>query len=111
MEEIAKENNIPSNYLVQILIELKTAKIVKSVRGKSGGYLLASSPSQITFADVLTCIYGSLLESPAMADEACPTALRETWQRLRLAMEQEAGKVNFQQLAEAVQDPARMFYI
>src|SRR5213083_1578466 len=40
-EELAREHSIPPNYLVQILIELKAQQIVKSVRGKEGGYLLA----------------------------------------------------------------------
>jgi hypothetical protein len=34
----------PANYLVQILIELKAKQIVKSLRGKEGGYLLARPP-------------------------------------------------------------------
>ena len=44
VEEMASAQGIPPNYLVQILIELKSARIVKSLRGKSGGYLLARPP-------------------------------------------------------------------
>ena len=36
VEELAAENGVPPNYLVQILIELKARHIVKSVRGKLG---------------------------------------------------------------------------
>ena len=45
-EEIATENNIPPNYLVQILIELKSGNLVKSQRGKEGGYRLARPPQR-----------------------------------------------------------------
>ena len=46
-EDLAAEQGIPPNYLVQILIELKARRIVKSVRGKEGGYLLARPPAGI----------------------------------------------------------------
>ncbi len=111
VEQIARENGLPPNYLVQILIELKSAKIVQSQRGKAGGYLLARPPAQITFADILNCMHGSLFDTPALADDACPPPLRQSWDRLRRTLEEEAGSINFQQLAEADADPARMFYI
>ncbi|MFO1499863.1 MAG: Rrf2 family transcriptional regulator [Verrucomicrobiota bacterium] len=38
-DDLASEEGIPVNYLVQILIELKATQIVRSVRGKEGGYL------------------------------------------------------------------------
>ena len=43
-DDLADEQGIPVNYLVQILIELKAAQIVRSQRGKEGGYLLARPP-------------------------------------------------------------------
>ena len=49
-DDVAAEQMIPVNYLVQILIELKSAQIVRSVRGKEGGYLLARPPAEITWA-------------------------------------------------------------
>ena len=53
VEELAAASATPANYLVQILIELKARHIVKSVRGKEGGYLLARPPAEITLGDVL----------------------------------------------------------
>ena len=37
VDELAAAQGVPGNYLVQILIELKAQKIVKSIRGKEGG--------------------------------------------------------------------------
>lgn len=111
VEEIARENGLPPNYLVQILIELKSAQIVKSVRGKSGGYLLARPPAQISFGDVLASVDGPLFDTPALSDDACPAQLRDAWKRLAEALESTATKINFQQLVDAGTDPARMFYI
>ena len=52
-DDVAAEQGIPGNYLVQILIELKSAQIVRSVRGKEGGYLLARPPAEITLGQVV----------------------------------------------------------
>lgn len=69
VEEIAAENSIPPNYLVQILIDLKSGQIVNSRRGKDGGYRLSREPSQITFAEVVRCIHGPLFDTPALSDD------------------------------------------
>jgi Rrf2 family protein len=111
IDVIAAENGIPPNYLVQILIELKSGTIVKSQRGKEGGYLLARPPANITFGDVLHAIHGPLFDSPAFTDPTCPSELRACWQRLREVVESEGAKINFQKILEETNDRERMFYI
>jgi Rrf2 family protein len=111
IETLATENNIPPNYLVQILIELKSTGIVRSIRGKEGGYQLDRPPAKITFGEVLRTIHGPLFDSPAIGDEKCPTELREAWKRLSETVEREADAVTFQQLLDAGADRTRMFYI
>lgn len=111
IDVIAAENSIPPNYLVQILIELKSGDIVKSRRGKQGGYLLARPPSEITFGDVLHSIHGQLFDSPAFTDPACPPELRQCWERLREAVDSAGAKINFQQILDETTDKDRMFYI
>ena len=111
VEEMATDQNIPPNYLVQILIELKSANIVRSLRGKEGGYLLARPPGQITFGDVLRCIHGEIFDSPALGNPPSPPELRGAWQQLRQAVNQTADSITFQQLVEASQDKGKMYYI
>jgi Rrf2 family cysteine metabolism transcriptional repressor len=67
---------VPPNYLVQILIELKSQNIARSVRGKQGGYLLARAPSEITMGGVLRCVHGQVFDTPALSDANCPPKLR-----------------------------------
>ena len=50
---LAKAQGIPSRFLEIILNDLKHGGFVRSVRGKSGGYLLAKSPEAITIAQVI----------------------------------------------------------
>jgi Rrf2 family cysteine metabolism transcriptional repressor len=110
-EQLAEEQGIPSNYLVQILIELKSQKIVKSLRGKEGGYLLARPPGEITLAEVLRCFHGEVFESPALTDPRCPPELREAWKRLQKAVDETAEGIDFQRLLDQGAEKAKMYYI
>jgi Rrf2 family protein len=111
IEEMASDEQIPANYLVQILIELKSANIVKSQRGKEGGYLLARPPGEISFGDVLRCMHGEFFDSPALANPTGPQELRLAWQRLQDAVNHTADSITFQQLLEASHDKGKMYYI
>jgi Rrf2 family transcriptional regulator, cysteine metabolism repressor len=111
VDDLAEEQGIPSNYLVQILIELKSQQIVKSQRGKEGGYLLARPPGEITFGDVLRCIHGQVFDSPALNDPKCPIELRKSWQLLQSTLDSTADSINFQELLEKSADREKMYYI
>ncbi len=111
VEELADANAIPANYLVQILIELKARHIVKSVRGKEGGYLLARPPAEITFGDVLRCVHGRVFDSPALSDAQCPPELRAAWKKLQIALDETADAITFQQLLDDSAGKEKMYYI
>jgi Rrf2 family protein len=111
VEELAAEQGVPANYLVQILIELKANRIVKSQRGKEGGYLLARPPGEISFGDVLRAIHGSVFDSPAIGNGQCPPELRGAWKKLQKALENTADHISFQQLLDESADKAKMYYI
>jgi Rrf2 family protein len=111
IDDLAAEQGIPPNYLVQILIELKSQQLVKSQRGKEGGYLLARPPAEITFADVLRSIHGNVFDSPALNDPHCPIELRNTWKSLQKTLDEAAESINFQQLLEQSADKEKMYYI
>ncbi|HWY76913.1 MAG TPA: Rrf2 family transcriptional regulator [Verrucomicrobiae bacterium] len=111
IEDLAEQQGIPRTYLVQILIELKAQKLVKSVRGKSGGYLLARPPGQITLADVLRTVHGQVFDSPALSEPQCPPELRSAWTKLQKAVDDAADSITFQSLIEETSDRAKMYYI
>ena len=111
VEQMASDEGIPPNYLVQILIELKSAQIVKSLRGKEGGYLLARPPAEISFGDVLRCIHGEIFDSPALANSRTPPELRQAWKRLQESLNGTADGITFQDLAQAAGSKEKMYYI
>ena len=61
IEELAAQEEIPANYLVQILNELRNGGLINSRRGKQGGYSLAKPPSEITLYEIVTVIDGEML--------------------------------------------------
>jgi Rrf2 family protein len=58
---VAEAHGLSQRFLVQILLELKSAGLVTSVRGAKGGYQLARRPDEISLADVINAIDGSAL--------------------------------------------------
>lgn len=53
---IAQRQDLPPPYLEKLLIELRRAGLVESVRGAQGGYQLARSPSQISLGEILEAV-------------------------------------------------------
>jgi Rrf2 family protein len=53
---IATRQNLPAPYLEKILIKIRHAGLIKSVRGMQGGYILALPPEKISLGDILTAV-------------------------------------------------------
>jgi len=111
VETLAEDQHIPPSYLVQILLELKAQQIVRSHRGKDGGYQLARPPAEITLGDIVRCVHGQAFDTPAIADPHCPPELRGAWQRIQRAVNDQLDAINFQLLAESGLEKDRMYYI
>jgi Rrf2 family protein len=60
LSALAETQNIPAAFLEQILVQLKREGILKSVRGKYGGYSLAKSAKEIMMGDLVRMIDGPL---------------------------------------------------
>ncbi len=60
LQELAQRQGISAKYLEQLLIPLKAAGLVNSVRGAKGGYLLASSPDKVSLYDIVKTLEGPL---------------------------------------------------
>lgn len=80
IKEVAANANIPSNFLEQILLELKKQGLLTSTKGAHGGYKLAKKLKDITFKEVVM-----ILETDIFSD-VCKTdneGLKLFWQDLR----------------------------
>lgn len=90
-DDLAKAQGIPAQFLVDILSDLRTDRLVRSHRGRDGGYALARPAASISIADVLRCIDGPLasVRDIGLGDlpYSGPTAaLTDVWRALRASM-------------------------
>ena len=53
---IATRQNIPAPYLEKLLIEMRRAGLVQSIRGSTGGYKLSHSPTEISLGQILEAV-------------------------------------------------------
>ena len=56
ISSIAKEEKISRDYVEQMLLRLRRANLVSSIRGLKGGYVLTKRPKEITIKDVITAL-------------------------------------------------------
>jgi Rrf2 family protein len=90
-ERIAEAQNIPLNFLENILAQLRQARIVESRRGPEGGYLLAHPAAEIKLADVIRAIDGPLAgvggERPQdLTYTGSAEPLRDVWVAVRASL-------------------------
>src|SRR6266700_6825491 len=60
IRDIAYEEELPEKFLELILLELKNARIVESVRGAKGGYRLRRAPEEIKLSEIIRLVDGPL---------------------------------------------------
>ena len=91
MSDISRNLNIPIKYLEQLVIPLKKAQLIKSVRGPKGGHMLSESPEEINLWNILTLLETKFSFVDCLTDESacasiatCP--IRPIWGKAFKAM-------------------------
>ncbi|MBS0265700.1 MAG: Rrf2 family transcriptional regulator [Planctomycetes bacterium] len=114
--ELAKRNAIPERFLVQILLQLKGAGLVQSVRGASGGYRLSVDPRKINLLEVVRLVDGP--SGFGAAESAAPPSvgrqvLQSVWRKVTDHEEQLLREISIADLAESAGklDYPDMYYI
>lgn len=107
LEEIAKRTDIPQSVLEQLMPVLRTAGVVRSERGRSGGYRLNVSPEELTLERVVRIFEGQLAPIPCATrkhPEPCSMAagcsLLPVWQEVRDATIEILSRKTFKEMAE-----------
>ena len=68
--DLAERERIPHKFLELILLELRNAGILRSKKGKGGGYALARAPREITLGQIIRVIDGPLAPIPCVSERA-----------------------------------------
>ncbi|MFU8866182.1 MAG: RrF2 family transcriptional regulator [Rhodobacterales bacterium] len=86
IEEIAKRSGAPKRFLEHILLEIRNAGFIASVRGRHGGYVLIKSPREVPLSELMRLIDGPIAPLPCLSRRAyqrCEDCSDEETCRLR----------------------------
>jgi Rrf2 family cysteine metabolism transcriptional repressor len=106
---VSEQQNIPKRFLEQILNDLKSAGIVESKRGVSGGYRLAKRPEEIPLSTIVRHIEGALAPISCVSEKfyekcSCPDesrcAIRSVMKEIREAVVKIAERVTVADMCE-----------
>lgn len=112
LKEVAEEEGISIRYLEQIIIPLRTNRLVKSVRGAGGGYTLSRPPAQVKLSEVLQAAEGNCCLTECVEDKTvCPRspycAAREIWQEGTRIMKQYFDSITLQDLVKMAEKKSK----
>jgi Rrf2 family protein len=107
ISRIVEEEGLPQDYIEQLLMKLRRHKLIKSVRGVNGGYLLDKSTSDITVKDVLIAVEGEAFEvicarrnnanKKSCRRDKC--VLKTVWLDLKATIDSHLDKITIKDLA------------
>jgi Rrf2 family protein len=107
--DIAKRQGVSVKYLEQIIIPLKKARYIESLRGRKGGHILTRPPEEITVGEIVALLEDSAGLVDCAADAAvceragtCPTRL--LWKEAHEAMFERLGAVTLADLVGRAKD-------
>ena len=109
IQTISNQQNIPKRFLEQILNDLKSAGLLESRRGVSGGYRLARSPQHISLASIIRHLEGALAPVSCVSEKfyercSCPDesrcAIRSVMKEVREAVVRIVERVTVADLCE-----------
>ncbi|MFA5109950.1 MAG: Rrf2 family transcriptional regulator [Desulfobaccales bacterium] len=115
LSSVARDQGISVKYLEQIIIPLKKANYVKSVRGPKGGHILAKPPEEITIGEIVALLEdGARLtecaDNPLICERSPVCATRYLWREAAQAMFEKLESITLADLvcrakAEADKEP------
>jgi Rrf2 family protein len=104
MGDIAKRQDISVKYLEQLIIPLKKAQLIKSVRGPRGGHMLARPPRKITVGEIVRVLEKGVhlthcVQAPGTCVRSDDCRTRDIWERATRALYDELESVSLSDLA------------
>lgn len=102
---LADNQGISANYIHVLMGGLKSAGLVRSLRGPNGGYELARDPSAITALEIVTALEGDTAPADCVSNPGCcerseQCVTRDLWSRIASATDEILHSQTLAQLAE-----------
>lgn len=109
LSDISNNQNIELTYLEQIFRKLRLAGIVKSIRGRNGGYLYAKNPASISIKEVMHAVDEVLDATKCNGTSACHNGKKcsthDLWHELNNIVEDYLEKITINNLVESYDSP------
>ena len=113
LTEIAKRQDLSAKYLEQLIILLKGAGLIRSARGRRGGYMLARKPKTISVGEIVEVLEGNLAVVDCVLEPdlcyrspECPT--RDIWVNMTEAIKKLLYSMNLQDILECATPPSSL---
>lgn len=104
IKTISQRQNISEYYLEQLFSPLRKAKLIKSVRGAQGGYVLNSAPKDITVAEVMYVLEGPIEISECIEGSECDKtdycATRLLWEKIKNSIDEVMESITLQDIVD-----------
>lgn len=102
VDVIAERQKLSAKYIHVLIGGLKTAGLVRAVRGPSGGYALTKDPARITLLDIVLALEGELFAPTADATHihGLPSAAEEVWAQLGQVVSEVLVRRTLKELAD-----------
>ncbi|MCK4221995.1 MAG: Rrf2 family transcriptional regulator [Dehalococcoidia bacterium] len=105
VRDIARRQNISERYLEHLLISLKVAGMVRSTRGRRGGFTLAKPPAHVRLSEIIQAMEGSLapadcVDSPQAYPQTALCAIYDLWAEMKTALDRILESTTLEALAE-----------
>ena len=116
IRHIAERHGVPPRFLVQILLQLKGAGLVNSVRGAAGGYQLVKPPKEVSLGQVMEVMDGLSEENgktcSASPDSPAVKVLLRAWNAVAAVQRKMLDEITLADLLERAKDQdERMYHI
>ncbi len=109
LSDIATNQNIELNYLEQLFRKLRIAGIVKSIRGRKGGYIYAKDPENISIKEIMHAVDEVLDATKCNGTSACHNGKKcsthDLWNDLNILVDDYLEKITINSLVESTNSP------
>ena len=109
LSDIATNQNIELNYLEQLFRKLRIAGIVKSIRGRKGGYIYAKDPVSISIKEVMHAVDEVLDATKCNGTSSCHNGKKcsthDLWNDLNIVVDDYLEKITINSLVESSNSP------
>lgn len=105
MRDIATSQQLSEKYISRLMVDLRKTRLVKSIRGAKGGYILGQLPDDITLLEIVETMEGRInvvdcVSTPATCSKSDQCTVNRTWAAINNQIRDVLAKVTLKEIAD-----------